>query len=80
MEDPGNHLLRLQISLWLPARCAWCKKEYTSVDDFMERNPRAWGGGDDGWTADPDKGFIDDECYDIVTKKDHIPQQPWACA
>lgn len=72
MNDSQEHpVVRLQIAMWLPARCMWCRKEYKSVDDFIARNPRAWGDGEK-WTYDPDNGFVDDACYDEALKHKEI--------
>ena len=56
-------LARVQIAMWLPAKCAVCGKAYESVDDFMARNPRANGAPGQPWEPDPDTGFVDDACW-----------------
>jgi hypothetical protein len=50
--------MRVQLAMWLPARCAVCGDPYESVDDMLLRNPRATE-----TTPDPDTGFIDDACF-----------------
>lgn len=61
--ETADALARVQISMWLPARCAVCKKDYADVDDFIARNPRASGPPNEPWTPDPDTGFTDDTCW-----------------
>jgi len=57
-EAEARQLSRIQFAMWLPARCALCAHEYDSVDDFIERNPRATP-----TTPDPDTGFVCDGCW-----------------
>jgi len=67
-HEEATALTRLQIAMWLPAACAVCKKPYASVDDFLDRNPRAGPGfhrpRGDPRPVDWDQAFIDDACYD----------------
>ena len=60
-ETEIKALKRIQIATWLPARCAVCKVPYADVGDFMRRNPVA--SGPMPWTADPDVGFTDADCF-----------------
>jgi hypothetical protein len=69
-DDPAEKkawvasLVRLQVAMWVDgtACCAHCKRPYASVDDFLERNPRA-GPGIGGSGYPEDDRFIDDACW-----------------
>ncbi len=55
-KEWAHHMTRIQIAFWVDdgATCSHCKHQYSSVDDFQERNPRGgrgWGSHDrfDDW-------------------------------
>ena len=58
----ANQMLRVQVAMWVDdhAACAQCRKPYSSVDDFLARNPRA---GDGLKSGQFDDYFVDDECW-----------------
>jgi hypothetical protein len=60
-REEATALTRIQVAMWLPAKCKVCGKPYASVDDFLERQPRAGPGFGTPW--DHDTAFIDDACY-----------------
>ena len=64
--ETAEQLSRLQVAMWLPARCAACHVEYADVDDFIARNPRATGSTP--WTPDPDTGFTDELCWEAPSE------------
>lgn len=64
--ETAESIGRLQVAMWLPARCAVCGIEYKDVDDFIARDPRATGSTP--WTPDPDTGFTDDLCWEAPSE------------
>lgn len=68
-EDPNEkkewveQMKRIQIAMWVDGKscCEWCGKVYTSVDDFLLRNPKR------GHTEN--MSFVDDVCYPEYAKK-----------
>jgi hypothetical protein len=49
--DAARALARVQIAMWIDGElaCPQCHRVFTSVDDYIERNPVAgagWGGSD----------------------------------
>jgi len=68
-DDPKEHdawakqMMRVQIAMWVDGKscCEWCGKVYTSVDDFLLRNPRR------GHTEK--MSFVDDVCYKAYSEK-----------
>ncbi len=58
-----NHLLRIQVALWLPASCEQCGVVYRDVDDFLSRNPHH-GGTDAGRIL-----FVDKSCWDDYRRR-----------
>lgn len=66
-EEWANEMARMQVALWVGdergARCAHCKKQYKSVDDFIARNPKRGFGK--GW----DNFFVDSACWDEYSKE-----------
>jgi hypothetical protein len=59
-EESARQLARLQIAMWLPAKCQVCQTPYRDVDDFRARNPRVGPGFQKG--ADITEFFVDDAC------------------
>ena len=51
---------RLQIAMWVHdgAKCIVCKHKMTSVDDYLERNPRFMG-----WRKNGGMKIACDKCY-----------------
>lgn len=66
--DATDALTRVRIAMWLDdyphenprSSCAECRKPYKSVDDFIERNPRAGVGFG---KSERDDWFVDDVCW-----------------
>lgn len=65
----AHSMARIQIAFWIDdgATCSYCKHQYSSVDDFLERHPRggrSWGNHDrfDDW-------FVCDECFPAYSRK-----------
>lgn len=61
-----HQMVRIQVAMWIDgkSKCEYCGYIYTSVDDFLERNPRC--ANEDG-----DKGiskFVDDRCFEDYRK------------
>lgn len=65
-KEWAHALARLQIAMWVDddARCLHCGQPYASVDNFIDRNPRATGRP---W---PDM-FVDDDCWEAWTNVAH---------
>lgn len=61
-KEEAHALARVQIAMWLPMACGQCGVEYASVDDFIDRNPRA-GEGWKGEDGDLSQKFIDEACW-----------------
>jgi len=63
----AHHMLRIQIAFWVDdkrgCKCAQCGKPYTSVDDWLARNPKCGG---KTW----ENYFVDRECWEAY-KKEH---------
>ena len=57
------HMMRIQVAMWVDgkSKCEECGHIYTSVDDFLERNPRRGFG--------EDFTFVDDACWEQYLMK-----------
>ena len=60
-KEQAESLTRLQIAMWLPAKCQECGDDYRNVDDFMARGVRR------GLTED--FSFVDDACWERHERK-----------
>ncbi len=67
-EDLEEHKLwakqmaRIQYAMWIDgkSKCEQCGHVYTSVDDFIERNPKRGYGKD---------FFVDNKCWKVYMKR-----------
>lgn len=64
----AHQMMRVQVAMWLPASCFQCGKQYVSVDDFLERNPKAGYGWPDGQDR-----YIDSACWKAYAKTHKRP-------
>ena len=58
-KEAAEAMTRVQIAMWLPAKCIECGHAYTSVDDFQNRNV-CCGGGKSTYIADK---FVCEACW-----------------
>ena len=65
-ERWAYHMMRIQIAIWVDqgATCLECGHQYTSVDDFLERNPKQ------GCSSEPSEpNFVCSTCWLVYAER-----------
>jgi hypothetical protein len=62
-------LMRIQVAMWVDgiSKCNQCGHIYTTVDDFLERNPRSGG-----FDKNDKLIFVDDKCFEEWSKNHEV--------